>query len=272
MELGIDDLAGLGSHLRDAAHGACLAGAALHERRGVGLGLSRGLAAIAVLADWVRHGTEQVAEHAGGAIGSLLNVSFGNAAEPVLALLVLASAHTEIVQAQITGSIIGTTLLFLRISALVGGMKRRRQTFSQERVGLLSTLLMLVAIAILLPAVFDLTERVLSPHANRGDLDERLSLAVSVVRLLLYAAHLIYVFVTHRSIFTSGAEPGAAEWSRRTGILVMLGSTLVIAAEFCVRQPARSVLHRQRRLYRAGHRRGAKPPCMRASCSSASMC
>jgi Ca2+:H+ antiporter len=190
-----------------------------------------GLAAIAVLADWVRRGTEQVAEHAGGAIGSLLNVSFGNAAELVLALFVLAKAKTEIVQAQITGSIIGTTLLFLGISALVGGVRRPRQTFSQERVGLLSTLLMLVAIAILLPAGFDLTERVLSPHANRGDLDERLSLAVSVVLLLLYAAHLIYVFVTHRSIFTSGAEPGVAEWSLLKGILVMLGGTLVIAVE-----------------------------------------
>jgi len=190
-----------------------------------------GLAAIAVLADWVRRGTEQVAEHAGGAVGSLLNVSFGNAAELVLALFVLAKAKTEIVQAQITGSIIGTTLLFLGISALVGGLNRPRQTFSQERVGLLSTLLMLVAIAILLPAVFDLTERVLSPHANRVDLDERLSLAVSVVLLLLYAAHLVYVFVTHRSIFTSGAEPGTAEWSLLNSILVMLGGTLVIAVE-----------------------------------------
>jgi Ca2+:H+ antiporter len=131
-----------------------------------------GLVAIAVLADWVRRGTKQVAEHAGGVIGSLLNVSFGNAAELVLALFVLAQAQTQIVQVQITGSIIGTTLLFLGISALVGGVKHPRQTFSQERVGLLSTLLMLVAIAILLSA-----------------LDERLSLAVSVVLLLLYAAH-----------------------------------------------------------------------------------
>lgn len=190
-----------------------------------------GLVAIAVLADWVRRGTEQVAEHSGGAIGSLLNVSFGNAAELVLALFVLAQAQTEIVQAQITGSIIGTTLLFLGISALVGGVKHPRQTFSQERVGLLSTLLMLVAIAILLPAVFDMTERVMSPQANRGDLDEKLSLSVAVVLLLLYAAHLIYVLVTHRSVFTSGAGSGAAEWSLLTGILVMLSGTLVIAVE-----------------------------------------
>jgi len=83
-----------------------------------------GLVAIGVLADWVRRGTEQVAEHAGSTIGSLLNVSFGNAAELVLALFVLSQAQTRVVQAQITGSIIGTTLLFFGIAALVGGCWR----------------------------------------------------------------------------------------------------------------------------------------------------
>jgi len=64
-----------------------------------------GLIAIAVLADWVRQGTEQVAAHAGSTIGSLLNVSFGNAAELVLALFVLSTAQTQVVQAQITGDV-----------------------------------------------------------------------------------------------------------------------------------------------------------------------
>ena len=78
-------------------------------------------AAIALLADWVRKATEQLAERAGSQIGGLLNVTFGNTAELMLALFVLSRAQTK-VQAQITGSIIGTTLLFLGISALVGGM------------------------------------------------------------------------------------------------------------------------------------------------------
>jgi len=69
-------------------------------------------AAIAVLADWVRKATEQLAERAGSTIGGLLNVTFGNTAELVLALFVLSRAQTTVVQAQITGSIIGTTLLF----------------------------------------------------------------------------------------------------------------------------------------------------------------
>ncbi len=132
------------------------------------------LVAIGVLADWVRRGTEQVAAHAGSTIGSLLNVSFGNAAELVLALFVLSSAQTQVVQAQITGSIIGTTLLFLGIAALVGGLRHERQVFRQEHVGLLSTLLLLLAVAIVLPAVFHLTEQHISPAANFSLLDEEL--------------------------------------------------------------------------------------------------
>jgi Ca2+:H+ antiporter len=192
-----------------------------------------GLVAIGVLADWVRQGTEQVAAHAGSTIGSLLNVSFGNASELVLALFVLSSAQTQVVQAQITGSIIGTTLLFLGISALVAGLRRERQVFNQEHVGSLSTLLLLLAVAIVLPAVFHLTERQTSPNANLSRLDERLSLSVSVVLLLLYGAHLVYVVVSRRSIFEGQRENecGAPHWSLAAGIAVMVGSTIGVAFE-----------------------------------------
>ena len=192
-----------------------------------------GLIAIGVLADWVRQGTEQVAAHAGSTIGSLLNVSFGNAAELVLALFVLSSAQTQVVQAQITGSIIGTTLLFLGIAALVSGLRPERQVFSQQQIGLLSTLLLLLAVAMMLPAVFHATERQMSPGANLSRLDENLSLSVSVVLLLLYGAHLVYVLVSRRSIFASGREEecGAPKWSLPVGLAVMVGATIGIAFE-----------------------------------------
>ncbi|HSU06218.1 MAG TPA: calcium/proton exchanger [Acetobacteraceae bacterium] len=192
-----------------------------------------GVAAIAVLADWVRRATEQVAERTGSTIGSLLNVSFGNAAELVLALFVLSSTRPQIVQAQITGSIIGTTLLYLGIAALVGGIGRVRQTFNQARSGLFSTLLFLVVIAILLPAVFNLTEGASTSEADLSRLDEHLSLGVSVVLLLLYGANLIYVLITHRDIFAkrelpSGDEP---EWSLARGLSIMIAGTVLIALE-----------------------------------------
>jgi Ca2+:H+ antiporter len=189
-------------------------------------------AAIAVLADWVRKATEQLAERAGSQIGGLLNVTFGNTAELVLALFVLSQAQTKVVQAQITGSIIGTTLLFLGISALVGGMGRTRQNFNTANAGLLSTLLFLVVIAILLPAVFDVTERVTAPEAQISMIDEHLSLAVSVVLLVLYAANLVYTLITHRDVFASG-DPGSGEarWGIARSLFIMTLSTAIIALE-----------------------------------------
>src|SRR5271157_4956143 len=170
--------------------------------------------------------------HAGATIGSLLNVSFGNAAELVLALFVLSHAQTQVVQAQITGSILGTTLLFLGIAVLVGGIRHERQSFGKAQIGLLSTLLLLLSVAILLPAVFDMTERLKSPGANLSMLDERLSLCVSLVLLLLYGAHLVYVLVTHRVMFGGGATEGVTpEWSLPVGLAVMVGGTIGIAFE-----------------------------------------
>ena len=191
-----------------------------------------GLIAIGALADWVRRGTEEVAGHVGSVIGSLLNVSFGNAAELVLALFVLAQAQTRVVQAQITGSIIGTTLLFLGIAVLAGGLPRERQTFGQPQVQLLSTLLLLVAVAILLPAAYEMTERQSSPQADLSQLDEWLSLCVSVVLLFLYAAHLVYVLVTHRVMFAGRpAVGGGPEWSLLQGLAVMAGGIIGIVFE-----------------------------------------
>ncbi len=190
-----------------------------------------GLSAIVVLADWVRRGTEQAAEYTGGAIGSLLNVSFGNAAELVLALFVLTRANAQVVQAQITGSIIGTTLLFLGIAALAGGLSHPRQSFGKAQVSLLSTLLLLVSVAIMLPAVFDITERGLTSQASLSFRDEQLSLGVSVVLLLLYAFHLVYVLVTHRDMFGRPAAGAAAAWPLPVALLVMVGATAGIAME-----------------------------------------
>ena len=144
-------------------------------------------AAVAVLADWVRDGTEQLAERAGSAVGGLLNVTFGSAAELILALFVLARGHAAVVQAQITGSIIGTSLLGLGLAALVGGIGRERQTFNRASGGLLATLLPLVVVALLMPAVFDLTHRMAAPagmqpyptdapNVSEADIPSRLTL------------------------------------------------------------------------------------------------
>lgn len=190
-----------------------------------------GAAAIAVLADWTRRATEQLADRAGPAIGGLMNVSFGSLAEIILALFVLADGQAEVVRAQLTGSIMGTSLLGLGLAILAGSIGRERQVFDRERAGLLSTLLLLVVIALLLPAIFDLTGRGVAHNANLGLSDEEFSLGVSVVLLLLYGGNLVYTLVTHRNIFAGSDEGGTADWSLIKALAVLIGATALVAWE-----------------------------------------
>ena len=188
-------------------------------------------AAIVPLAEWIRRATEQMAERAGSAIGGLLNVSFGNAAELILALFVLYSGKTSVVKATITGSIIVNSLLGLGVAIVVGSWGRAKQTFQRERAGLLGSLLILSVIALLLPALFDYTEREVIATAGAETLDESLSLGVSVVLILVYAGNLVYTLVTHRDVFTIEEKHDRATWSLLTSLAVLFGATTVVAGE-----------------------------------------
>lgn len=193
-----------------------------------------GAVAIAVLADWMRRATEQVAETVGSAIGGLLNVSFGSLAELLLAMFVLASGQVQVVRAQITGSIIGTGLLGLGVAAIVGGIGRQSQAFKRERAGQLSSLLVLVVIALLLPAVFDMTNRSVAHNTQLGLSDEELSIGFAIVMLSIYAANLVYTLITHRDVFAA-AEPredGPSDgWPLWLALLAMVVFTGLIAME-----------------------------------------
>jgi len=194
--------------------------------------------AIIPLAEWVRRSTEHVAARAGSAIGGLLNVSFGNAPELILALFVLQGGHVAVVKAQITGSLIGNSLLGLGLAIVAGSFGREVQHFNRERAGLLSSLLILVTIAVMLPALFDYTERGVLRDPNTALLDERLSLGVAIVLILVYIGNLIYTLVTHRDIFARtpptapDAEPDVVDpWPLSRSMLVLAGATALTALE-----------------------------------------
>lgn len=194
-----------------------------------------GAIAIGVLADWVRRATEHLAARVGPAVGGLLNVSFGSLAELILAFFVLIAGNVEVVRAQITGSIIGTSLFGLGLAVMIGSIGRPHLRFNRAKAGQMASLLTLVTIALLLPAVFDFTVRHLADDAGLAVGDERLSIGVSVVLLLLYVANLIYTLVTHRDVFAS-AQPSEQDeeksaWPLWLSIGVLIGATAVIALE-----------------------------------------
>ncbi len=139
--------------------------------------------------------------------------------------------QANVVQAQITGSILGTSLLGLGLAIIVGGATRERQRFKPERASLLSSLLILVVIALLLPAVFDLTGRLSGRAAALGVTDEDVSVGVSAVLLVLYLANLVFTLVTHRDVFSTDEPEGGAEWSLLVSLAVLIAATAAIAFE-----------------------------------------
>lgn len=192
--------------------------------------VSAGLAIIP-LASWIRRATEQMARIAGSAVGGLLNVTFGNVTELVLALFVLASGHPDVVRAQITGSIIGNSLLGLGLAIVIGTWGRDKLNFQRHRAGLLSSLLFLAVIGLLVPALFDYTERGIVADSSARDLNESLSIGVSIILLILYSANLVYTLVTHRDVFKIEDQPEPAEWPLWKALMVLAAATVASAME-----------------------------------------
>src|SRR3982751_6550916 len=143
--------------------------------------------AIVPLAGWLGHATEELARHTGEGIGGLLNATFGNAAELIIAIMALRQGLYPVVKASLTGSIIGNILLVLGAAVLAGGLKHKHQRFNMTGARAQSTLLTLAAIALVMPAAF---------HALAGPgsaiREDRLSLGISFVLLAAYALHLIF--------------------------------------------------------------------------------
>jgi Ca2+:H+ antiporter len=177
------------------------------------------------------HATENLAAKTGPTIGGLLNATFGNATELIIAFFALQAGKTEVVKASITGSMIANILLVLGLALFLGGLKFKTQTFNKQVAGSLSSLLLIVMIAFLVPAVFDLTERV-GGISNEQTLisDEKFSLAASAVLITLYVCSLVFSLFTHKDLISaSGDHHDGPVWPVQRGIATLVIATLAVA-------------------------------------------
>ena len=173
--------------------------------------------------------TEELAARSGPGIGGLLNVTFGNAPELIIALFALGSGLHEVVKASIIGSIIGNILLVLGGAMLVGGINRDRQRFSATAANVQSLMLFLAAAALVMPAIFELVEgqglpSVGAERVDYGSTIEHLSLAVAIVLIGTYVAGLLFSLKTHRDIFNPPDEQDtetAFGWSPRRSVIML---------------------------------------------------
>jgi Ca2+:H+ antiporter len=179
--------------------------------------------------------TEELAERAGPGIGGLLNVTFGNFPELLIAFFALTHGLHEVVKASVIGSVLGNVLLVLGGSMLVGGIRRDRQLFNQRAASSQAIMLILAMAALTMPAVFQLVDggELPQPGAELVSFShpvEELSLAVAIVLLVAYAGGLWFSLKSHRGLFNpeEEAEIGHETWSVRKSVMLLAIAGLAV--------------------------------------------
>ncbi|WP_413173641.1 calcium/proton exchanger [Anabaena azotica] len=155
--------------------------------------------AILPLAAWMGEATEEIAVVVGPSLGGLLNATFGNATELIIALVALNAGLIDVVKASITGSIIGNLLLVMGLSMLLGGLRYKEQTFQSVVARVNASSMNLAVIAILLPTAMNYTSIGISERTVQN-----LSLAVAVVLILVYGLTLLFSMKTHAYLYDVG--------------------------------------------------------------------
>jgi Ca2+:H+ antiporter len=191
--------------------------------------------AIIPLAGVMGGATEQLASRLGAGVGGLLNASFGNAAELIIALIALQHGLYDVVKASLTGSIIGNILLVLGLSIVAGGVGRERQKFDRSAAAASSTLLALAALALLVPAVFNFVLERPGAHAALEParalrLERGLSLLISLVLFAAYLLSLLFMLRTHRHLYAgASAQHEDRPVQVRRAVLTLLAASVLVA-------------------------------------------
>ena len=185
--------------------------------------------AIIPLAGYIGAATEVLAFHTNPRIGGLLNATLGNAAELIITITAIRAGYLELVKASITGSILGNLLLVLGMSILLGGLRHGVQTFNRKQASNNSIMLVLTVVILLIPS---LLSHYIGNTETPGPRVEALSLGVAMVMIVLYILGLIYSYKVIEGpvvVEEAGHETAPKGWSLRTGIIVLVLSTVGVA-------------------------------------------
>ena len=184
------------------------------------------------LAGLIGKATEALAARAGAGVGALLNATFGNAAELIIAVIILLKGPElyPVVRATLTGSIIGNLLLILGLSMIAGGWRRSRQKFNETGAGVGTTVMAIAAAGLLIPTLFYYL-----PAPNAGDnirRVENLSEEIAVVLIAVYGLYLYFSLSTHADLFRGNQSESDAEghhWGVWTAVGALFAATVAVA-------------------------------------------
>ena len=196
--------------------------------------------ALIPLAKLIGDSTEHLATQYGPTVGSLLNVTFGNAAEIIIGVVAINAGLIDLVKASITGSILGNILLIFGLSIIAGGFRYKDQSFSRENIGFQSSMLFLAIIGLAVPTI--LASTTLSPLESQNQV-QLLSDALAIILLVVYILGIVFTFITHKHLFTPPPESAddvqeshATHWSKKKSFLLLAASMagVVVVSEILV--------------------------------------
>lgn len=177
------------------------------------------------LAKIIGKATEELAIQSGSAFGALMNATFGNIVELIIAVFAIQSGLIEVVKASITGSIIGNLLFLIGLSMFFGGLKYKEQTFNKDAAGISSTMLIIAVAGLVIPTVY--------LYTTSGPAVQSISMIVSFVLALIYICGLIFTFKTHKRLFDVGDEFMKEKirpvWSKRKSLAVLVGAIAAVS-------------------------------------------
>ena len=184
--------------------------------------------AIVPLAGLMGKSTEAISVYCGQKIGGLLNATFGNATELIIAFVAMKEGMFDVVKASLAGSVIGNILLVLGMSMLVGGLKYKTQEFNRHSMNITASMLLFAVLGLAIPAIF--THAL--PESSLTTEYEGFSVVVALLMLLVYVMQFVFTFVTHKSLYEEGVpaeEESHPQTKLSVSILVLVASTVCIA-------------------------------------------
>ena len=189
------------------------------------------MAAVAIvpIAAQIVGATEQLAHRTGDAVGGLLNATFGNAPELIIAFVALKAGLLEMVRASLVGAILANLMLALGVSFLLGGLRYHEQRFNQTAARAYSTMMFLAAVSMTVPSAFS---RVFGPNEVIRQ-EQLLNIGIAILLLVAYALYILFSLRTHTASFASvdtGHEAHHEEqWSVARAVITLLAASVLAA-------------------------------------------
>jgi len=187
--------------------------------------------AIVPIARLIVLSTEQLATRTGDAVGGLLNATFGNAPELIIALVALRAGMLDMVRASIIGAILANLMLAMGVAFLLGGLRYHTQEYNSGAARLYSSMMLISAVSLGVPSAFN---RFFSPDSTIHA-EKLVNLGTAVVLLAAYALYLVFLLKTHPDYFASASARqeehghGGSQWSLGRAVGSLVGASLLAA-------------------------------------------